>query len=207
MRATISNWLDRRLILAVAVLVVAPLATGAHLLATWAPPHMRVARLRSGLDDATLRVQQQVQQTCEQHKILAALRRNIARMQRERPAWLPRRDAAGVLRTLTRTLSDAGVRIEHATLDEPDLFAAVDAYTILAAERLRLRCRGSYETLTRALDQLRRTPLPLYPQRITWRRVEDQQELEIEAMVPFVPQGDLRKRMVERAGLEDEDAT
>lgn len=200
------TWLTPRFILIVLMLVVAPSAALAHLLISWAPGKVAVARLNRQVSQC----KQQLDAECAQ---ATELRQKIEQLQQNQTAnsatsdsgWLPQRDQDGVFDALADVFRDPRVVLEQLILDDPALYAAASRRNLLACEQVTIQCLGSYETLCAGLDHVAALELPIRCTGLTWIQMGDQLALTVQLQVPFVPDDALRTALADAAGLEEDD--
>jgi len=200
----VRHWLTPRCLLIVLLLVVAPGAALTHLLITWVPGRVELARLDHIVRDHTERLDA----VCTQTRTLLA---QLGQLERSRAtlddpahrAWLPQRDRDGVFDRLADAFRAADVSLEQMTLAEPALYAAVSRQNLLACERVTVDCTGNYAALAGCLDRLAQLSLPLRITRLGWNQSPPQLRLTLHIEVPFVPDDALRTALAEAAKLED----
>jgi len=200
----VRHWLTPRCILITLMLVAAPGAALAHLLATWAPTHIEIVRL----DREMARDVQQLDAELEQ---VARLQQQTARLQdvatatEAWPDWLPERDQYGVFDRLAEAVRDERVTIEQLALGEPGVYAAAARTNLLACEQVSVLCRGDYAALTACLDRICELDLPVRFKELSWHRADTRLELWLLLEVPFVPDERLRATLAQQAKLLEKD--
>jgi hypothetical protein len=200
----VRNWLTPRCVLIVLLLVAAPGAALAHLLVTWAPGQLELARL----DREVARHAQQLDAELEQG---IKLQQRTARLQElaaataARAHWLPRRDQHEVFDRIAEALCDGQITIEQLALGEPSIYAAASRANLLACERVTALCTGDYGALTACLDRIENLDLPLRFEKLSWHRAGGQLALTLQFQVPFVPDETLREVLAKRAKLPEQD--
>jgi hypothetical protein len=211
----VRNWLTPRCVLIVLLLGVAPGAALAHLLITWVPGRVMLARLDRTVRDGSGRLDA----LCAQNRALGEQSGQLerARAELDEPghrAWLPRRDRDGVFDRLAEAFRDDHVSLEQMTFGEPGLYAAVDRRLLLACERVTINCSGDYAALARCLDRVAAlgSPgapgsstygLPLRITRLAWISNTSALRLTLQLEVPFAPDEALRTALAEAARLGD----
>jgi hypothetical protein len=196
----VRHWLNPRCILIALLLVAAPGAALAHLLAAWAPTQIEIVRV----DHELLRDAQQLDAELEQ---VARLQQQTARLQNlatateARPDWLPERDQYGVFDRLAEAVRDERVTIEQLALGEPGLYAAASRTNLLACEQVSVVCLGDYAALTACLDRICELDLPVRFKELAWHRADNRLELWLQLEVPFRPDERLRETLARDAKL------
>ncbi len=198
------NWLTPRCLLIVLLLIVAPGAALTHLLITWVPGRVVLARLNSAvrddagrLDTLCARTRTLVEQTGQLERDRAGLDDPARR------AWLPERDRDGVFDQLADAFRDERVSLEQMTFAEPSLYAALSRRLLLACERVTIDCTGEYSALTACLDRVAGVDLPLRTTRLAWTSSGPVLRLTLQVEIPFVPDDALRTALADAAKLED----
>jgi hypothetical protein len=202
----VRHWLTPRCLLIVLLLVVAPGAALTHLLITWLPGKVALARLNGAVKDHTGRLDA----VCVQTRVLLEQTDQLERSRAAlddpaRRAWLPQRDRDGAFDQLAEAFRAADVSLEQMTLAEPALYAAVSRRNLLACERVTIDCTGDYVALAACLDRLVQLDLPLRITRLGWNHSPPQLRLTLQIEVPFVPDDALRTALADAAKLEDKD--
>ena len=198
------HWLTPRCVLITLMLVAAPGAALAHLLATWAPTQIEVVRLDREmardvrqLDAELEHVAKLQQQTARLHSVAAA--------DEAWPDWLPERDQHGVFDRLAEAFRDERVTIEQLALGEPGVYAAASRTNLLACEQVSVLCLGDYAALTACLDRICELDLPVRFKELSWHRAGTRLELWLLLEVPFVPDERLRETLAHGAKLLEKD--
>lgn len=197
------HWLTPRCILVALLLVAAPGAALAHLIVTWAPERLALARLNAEIARNARQLDAEWKQNLALREQLATLRESRRKHSAHGPRWLAARNRHAVFDQIAVALRDERVSIEQLTLDEPGLHAAVSRTNLLACERITVLCAGSYAGLTSCLDRIIGLDLPVRFTELSWGRVDTQLSLSLRLEVPFVPDDVLREMLANAAGLED----
>lgn len=201
----VRDWMTPRFILVAALLVAAPGAAVAHLLATWLPDRLAVAELQEEIATTTCQLETEWAQSERFQQEVDQLRqRNADNDDASRIRWLLQRDRDAVFDRIADAFRDERVSIEQLTLDEPALYAAVSASNLLASERIMVKCSGDYGALAACLDQVTALEIPVRIQYLNWSYGHGDLELEADLDVPFVPDAALRDVLAQDAGLEDD---
>ena len=200
------EWVTPRCVLVVLLVVVAPGAALAHLLVTWVPGRVEVARLDREIARDTEQLDVEWEQNSRFQQQTDRLRQAAAETrQTSRRSWLPQRDRSRVFDSLAAAFDDDRVSIEQLTLGEPGLHAAVSRSSLLACERVTVLCTGSYAVLATCLDRVVGLDLPLRVAELSWSRAGARLQLSLQLEVPFVPDDPLREALAEAEGLVEED--
>jgi hypothetical protein len=188
------------------LLVVAPGAALVHVLITWVPGKVSLARLC----DAVASHNSQLDAVCEQTQVfldqvdqLRRCRETLAEPSRR--AWLPQRDRDVVFDRLAEVFRAERVSLEQMTLDQPGLYAAVSRNNLLACERATIDCTGDYAALAGCLERITQLDLPLRITRLAWSQGQSGLRLTLQLEVPFVPGDALRTALANAAKLEEKD--
>jgi hypothetical protein len=198
-------WLTPRCLLVALLLVAAPGAALAHLLVTWVPTRLALA----DLDRAAAQRAQQFESSYEQSAGLIEQAERLRQAQQalddqSRRAWLPHRDRDVVFDQLADALAADGATLEHLTLEDPALYAAVSRTNLLARERVMVECTGAYADLAACLDRLTRLDLPFRIAHLTWGQSSSKLSLALQIDVPFVPDETLGAALANAAKIEEQ---
>ena len=197
------HWLSARCILIALLLVAAPGAALAHVLLTWVPRQVALARL----DREVTRERQRLDVNLEQG---IRLQQQSARLQElltataAQPDWLPQRDQHGVFDRLAEAFHDERITLEQLTLGEPVVCAAVSRTNLLACEQVTAFCSGDYAALTACIDRVCELELPVLVKKLAWRRTDTHLTLAMQLQIPFVPDQALRELLADKAELPEE---
>jgi hypothetical protein len=202
------HWLTLRCVLVGLVLCVAPTAALLHLLITWLPGNVTVARLSAETEACTRQVDARAEEIRAVNAALTRLNTTQGALDATASTeWLPRRERDHVFDSVAQALDDDQVSIDQLTLDDPGLYAAAGRSNLLACERVAIACTGTYAGLTRCLDRLLTLPLPLRVAHLRWSGSNGVLKLSLHVDVPFVPDDTLRNALADEARLEKENAS
>lgn len=194
-----------RFVLVVLMLVVAPTAALVHLLLSWLPGTVAIARLDYQTQAAARDFERVSTELESVEKGIRKLRAAAAQGDRHaRAGWLPKQDRQGVLKAVARALDDERVSVEQFTPADPALYAGVSRSVLLACDAITVVCAGEYDALTACLDRLADLEYPKRFAEVGWTRSGQTLRLTVRLEFPFVPDDALRDALADIGGLEDE---
>ena len=198
------EWLTSRCILIAVLLVAAPGAALAHLVVSWIPSRLEVARLEKEIARRTEGLDAEWRRCEELRAQRQMLRAATAVRDAAGARWLPQRDEHGVFDRVAEAFRDNRVSIEKLTMEDPKLYPVTSESALLAYEPITIYCAGGYTALTNCLDRLMELGVPLRCADLAWQRTGEKLELSMRLEAPFVPDEPLRTALADAAGIREQ---